>query len=34
MNNFETFFQLLALFFIVIAGPAVVVLVATRNGNL
>lgn len=34
MNNFETLFQLLAIFSIITAGPAVVILLASRNGNL
>jgi len=32
--NFEVVFQLGALFFILAAGPLVVVLLATRDGNL
>jgi hypothetical protein len=34
MNNLEVLFQLISLFFVVVAGPAVVVLVAARKGNL
>jgi hypothetical protein len=32
--NFEIIFQLTALLFIVAAGPIVILLVSTRNGNL
>lgn len=32
--NFEVVFQLGALFFILAAGPLVVVLLASRDGNL
>lgn len=32
--NFEILFQLTALLFIVAAGPIVILLVSTRNGNL
>jgi hypothetical protein len=32
--NFEIFFQLIALFFILAAGPLVIVLLAARSGNL
>nr|BCT02544.1 photosystem II reaction center protein Ycf12 [Medakamo hakoo] len=32
--NFEVVFQLAALFFILAAGPLVVVLLASRDGNL
>ncbi len=32
--NFEIFFQLIALFFILAAGPLVIVLLASRSGNL
>lgn len=32
--NFEIIFQLAALLFIVAAGPIVILLVSTRNGNL
>lgn len=32
--NFEIIFQLIALFFILAAGPLVIVLLATRSGNL
>jgi hypothetical protein len=32
--NFEIIFQLTTLFFIVAAGPVVILLVSTRNGNL
>jgi hypothetical protein len=31
--NFEVFFQLGALFFIVTAGPLVIILLSTKNGN-
>nr|YP_764438.1 hypothetical chloroplast RF12 [Stigeoclonium helveticum]Q06SC8.1 RecName: Full=Photosystem II reaction center protein Psb30; AltName: Full=Photosystem II reaction center protein Ycf12 [Stigeoclonium helveticum]ABF60204.1 hypothetical chloroplast RF12 [Stigeoclonium helveticum]QIZ74112.1 hypothetical chloroplast RF12 [Stigeoclonium sp. FACHB-2430] len=34
MNNLEVVFQLMALFFVLAAGPAVVVLVASQKGNL
>nr|YP_009773685.1 hypothetical chloroplast RF12 [Uronema confervicola]QIZ74146.1 hypothetical chloroplast RF12 [Uronema confervicola]QIZ74318.1 hypothetical chloroplast RF12 [Uronema sp. FACHB-2429] len=34
MGNLEVLFQLMALFFVVAAGPAVVVLVASQKGNL
>jgi hypothetical protein len=34
MLDLEVFAQLLALFFIVVAGPLVVVLVSIRQGNL
>nr|YP_004581390.1 hypothetical chloroplast RF12 [Schizomeris leibleinii]AEH05410.1 hypothetical chloroplast RF12 [Schizomeris leibleinii] len=34
MNNLEVLFQLISLFFVLAAGPAVVVLVASRKGNL
>nr|QJA26183.1 hypothetical chloroplast RF12 [Fritschiella tuberosa] len=34
MNNLEVLFQLIALFFVVSAGPIVVVLVASQKGNL
>jgi hypothetical protein len=32
--NLEILFQLTALFFILAAGPLVIVLLASRNGNL
>nr|YP_009104828.1 hypothetical chloroplast RF12 [Symbiochloris handae]AIT93375.1 hypothetical chloroplast RF12 [Symbiochloris handae] len=32
--NFEIFFQLIALFFVLSAGPLLVVLLASRGGNL
>jgi len=34
MQNFEVVFQLISLFFVLAAGPAVVVLVASQKGNL
>jgi hypothetical protein len=34
MGNLEVLFQLIALFFVVSAGPLVVVFVASRKGNL
>jgi hypothetical protein len=32
--NLEIVFQLAALFFVVTAGPLVIILLATRSGNL
>ena len=32
--NFEIFFQLIALFFVLSAGPLLIVLVASRGGNI
>jgi Photosystem II complex subunit Ycf12 len=32
--NFEVFFQLTALFFILSAGPLVIILLSSRGGNL
>ena len=32
--NFEIFFQLIALFFVLSAGPLLIILVASRGGNI